>query len=159
VFHSYDPDVGPVQPDPPAVDSRVGDVAVRGRACAPAPRRAASQSDDEPVYRRARHRRRLYVSAGPHHARGPVRLLTRAEVGALCQFRLNRPRRKPEAGRRTRLLADWRIADLPAFVGAPLGGMTRAKMGAAVIRIAPIGGGIVFNRWPVTKEGASLYWA
>src|SRR5262249_3685392 len=42
---------------------------------------------------------------------------------------------------------------------APLGGMTLAQMGAAVIRIDPIGGGIDFNRWPVTKEGASLYWA
>ena len=58
-----------------------------------------------------------------------------------------------------RLLADLRIVELSAFVAAPLGGMTLAQMGAAVIRIDPIGGGIDFNRWPVTKEGASLYWA
>jgi 2-methylfumaryl-CoA isomerase len=32
-------------------------------------------------------------------------------------------------------------------------------MGAEVIRIDPLGGGIDFNRWPVTKDGASLYWA
>src|SRR5215471_931925 len=58
-----------------------------------------------------------------------------------------------------RLLADLRIVELSAFVAAPLGGMTLAQMGAEVIRIDPIGGGIDFNRWPVTKEGASLYWA
>src|SRR5438067_1021747 len=58
-----------------------------------------------------------------------------------------------------RLLADLRIVELSAFVAAPLGGMTLAQMGAEVIRIDPIGGGIDFNRWPVTKDGASLYWA
>ncbi|MBV8936691.1 MAG: CoA transferase, partial [Alphaproteobacteria bacterium] len=42
---------------------------------------------------------------------------------------------------------------------APLGGMTMAQMGAEVIRIDPIGGGIDYARWPVTRAGASLYWA
>jgi len=32
-------------------------------------------------------------------------------------------------------------------------------MGAEVIRIDPIGGGVDFARWPVTRNGASLYWA
>src|SRR5919205_2246495 len=58
-----------------------------------------------------------------------------------------------------RLLADLRIVELSAFVAAPLGGMTLAQMGAEVIRIDPIGGGIDYTRWPVTKGGASLYWA
>jgi len=58
-----------------------------------------------------------------------------------------------------RLLADLRIVEISAFVAAPLGGMTMAQMGAEVIRIDPLGGGIDFNRWPVTKAGASLYWA
>jgi 2-methylfumaryl-CoA isomerase len=58
-----------------------------------------------------------------------------------------------------RLLQDLRIVEMSAFVAAPLGGMTMAQMGADVIRIDPIGGGIDFSRWPVTKEGASLYWA
>jgi 2-methylfumaryl-CoA isomerase len=58
-----------------------------------------------------------------------------------------------------RLLADLRIVELSAFVAAPLGGMTMAQMGAEVIRIDPLGGGIDFNRWPVTEEGTSLYWA
>src|SRR5436190_9408513 len=58
-----------------------------------------------------------------------------------------------------RLLADLRIVEFSAFVAAPLGGMTMAQLGAEVIRIDPIGGGIDFNRWPVADSGASLYWA
>src|SRR5580704_16750923 len=58
-----------------------------------------------------------------------------------------------------RLLADLRIVEFSAFVAAPLGGMTMAQFGAEVIRIDPIGGAIDFNRWPVTEDGASLYWA
>jgi 2-methylfumaryl-CoA isomerase len=57
------------------------------------------------------------------------------------------------------LLQDLRIVEISAFVAAPLGGMTMAQMGAEVIRIDPIGGGIDFTRWPVTRDGASLYWA
>jgi 2-methylfumaryl-CoA isomerase len=57
------------------------------------------------------------------------------------------------------LLADLRIVELSAFVAAPLGGMTMAQMGAEVIRIDPLGGGIDFRRWPVAANGASLYWA
>src|SRR5438132_9003585 len=58
-----------------------------------------------------------------------------------------------------RLLADLRIVEFSAFVAAPLGGMTMAQFGAEVIRIDPIGGAIDFARWPVTEDGASLYWA
>jgi len=58
-----------------------------------------------------------------------------------------------------RLLQDLRIVEVSAFVAAPLGGMTMAQMGAEVIRIDPLGGGIDFTRWPVTRAGASLYWA
>ena len=58
-----------------------------------------------------------------------------------------------------RLLEDLRIVEISAFVAAPLGGMTMAQMGAEVIRIDPIGGGIDFRRWPVPREGVSLYWA
>jgi 2-methylfumaryl-CoA isomerase len=61
--------------------------------------------------------------------------------------------------RMNRLLQDLRIVEISAFVAAPLGGMTMAQMGAEVIRIDPIGGGIDFARWPVTRDGASLYWA
>src|SRR5205085_4225840 len=58
-----------------------------------------------------------------------------------------------------RLLADLRIVEFSAFVAAPLGGMTMAQFGAEVIRIDPLGGAIDYNRWPVTRDGASLYWA
>jgi len=58
-----------------------------------------------------------------------------------------------------RLLADLRIVEVSAFVAAPLGGMTMAQLGAEVIRIDPVGGGIDHNRWPVAPNGASLYWA
>ena len=47
-----------------------------------------------------------------------------------------------------RLLADLRIVEISAFVAAPLGGMTMAQMGAEVIRIDPIGGGIVLTNLP-----------
>jgi 2-methylfumaryl-CoA isomerase len=57
------------------------------------------------------------------------------------------------------LLADLRIVEFSAFVAAPLGGMTMAQLGAEVIRIDPLRGGIDHNRWPVTAAGASLYWA
>jgi 2-methylfumaryl-CoA isomerase len=58
-----------------------------------------------------------------------------------------------------RLLQDLRIVELSAFVAVPLGGMTMAQMGAQVIRIDPLRGGIDFTRWPVTRTGQSLYWA
>jgi 2-methylfumaryl-CoA isomerase len=58
-----------------------------------------------------------------------------------------------------RLLQDLRVVEMSAFVAAPLGGMTMAQMGADVIRVDPLGGGIDHARWPVTETGISLYWA
>jgi 2-methylfumaryl-CoA isomerase len=57
------------------------------------------------------------------------------------------------------LLDGLRIIEGSAFVAAPLGGMTLAALGADVIRFDDIGGGLDANRWPVTKAGASIYWA
>lgn len=57
------------------------------------------------------------------------------------------------------LLDGLRIIEGSAFVAAPLGGMTLAALGADVIRFDDIGGGLDANRWPVTKDGVSLYWA
>ena len=51
-----------------------------------------------------------------------------------------------------------RVIEGSAFVAAPSGGMTLAQLGADVIRFDQIGGGIDYNRWPVTAEGQSLYW-
>lgn len=57
------------------------------------------------------------------------------------------------------LLAGMRVVEGAAFVAGPLGGMTLAQLGADVIRIDPIGGGLDYRRWPVTADGHSLYWA
>ncbi|MBF0129524.1 MAG: CoA transferase [Alphaproteobacteria bacterium] len=56
------------------------------------------------------------------------------------------------------VLKGLRIVESPAFVAAPLGGMTLAQLGADVIRFDPIQGGLDARRWPITKEGKSLYW-
>ena len=57
------------------------------------------------------------------------------------------------------VLAGLRVVESAAFVAAPSAGMTLAQLGADVIRIDPLGGGLDANRWPVTKDGKSLYWA
>lgn len=57
------------------------------------------------------------------------------------------------------ILSGMRVVEGSAFVAAPLGGMTLAQLGADVIRFDPIGGGLDYHRWPVTKEGNSLFWA
>ncbi len=59
----------------------------------------------------------------------------------------------------TPMLDGLRIVEGSAFVAAPLGGMTLAQLGADVIRFDAIGGGLDYNRWPVTDEGVSLFWA
>lgn len=56
------------------------------------------------------------------------------------------------------ILSGLRVVEAAAFVAAPLGGMTLAQMGADVIRIDTLGGGLDFRRWPVTGDGASLFW-
>lgn len=55
------------------------------------------------------------------------------------------------------ILSGLRVVELSAFVAAPLGGATLAAMGADVIRVDPLGGGIDIGRWPL-HEGRSLYW-
>jgi 2-methylfumaryl-CoA isomerase len=57
------------------------------------------------------------------------------------------------------ILQGLRVIEGSAFVAAPLGGMTLAQLGADVIRFDPIGGGLDAQRWPVTKDGRSLFWA
>ena len=57
------------------------------------------------------------------------------------------------------ILEGLRVVEGSAFIAAPLGGMTLAQLGAEVIRFDPIGGGLDAARWPVTKTGASLFWA
>jgi len=56
------------------------------------------------------------------------------------------------------ILAGMRVVEAAAFVAAPLGGMTLAQMGADVIRIDTLGGGLDHRRWPVAENGTSLFW-
>ena len=56
------------------------------------------------------------------------------------------------------ILSGMRVVEAAAFVAAPLGGMTLAQMGADVIRIDTVGGGLDYRRWPVTDDGTSLFW-
>lgn len=57
------------------------------------------------------------------------------------------------------ILSGMRVVEASAFVAAPSGGMTLAQMGADVIRIDNIGGGLDYHRWPVTEDNTSLFWA
>jgi 2-methylfumaryl-CoA isomerase len=50
------------------------------------------------------------------------------------------------------------IVEGSAFVAAPLAGMTFAQLGADVIRFDPIGGGLDAHRWPLDRNGNSLFW-
>ena len=59
----------------------------------------------------------------------------------------------------TGILSGMRVVEGSAFVAAPLGGMTLAQLGADVIRFDPTGGGLDNDRWPITREGRSLFWA
>ncbi len=56
------------------------------------------------------------------------------------------------------VLKGMRVVEASAFVAAPSGGMALAQMGADVIRIDPVGGGLDHHRWPVDKDGTSLFW-
>src|ERR1700694_3650594 len=56
------------------------------------------------------------------------------------------------------VLEGLRIVELSAFVAAPLGGATLAGLGAEVVRVDPLGGGVDIGRSPL-HEGRSLYWA
>jgi 2-methylfumaryl-CoA isomerase len=57
------------------------------------------------------------------------------------------------------ILAGLRIVEGSAFIAAPLGGMTLAQLGADVIRFDDIKGGLDSDRWPITRDGKSIYWA
>jgi crotonobetainyl-CoA:carnitine CoA-transferase CaiB-like acyl-CoA transferase len=56
------------------------------------------------------------------------------------------------------ILQGLRVVEASAFVAAPLGGMTLAQLGADVIRIDPLHGGLDRDRWPVTDDNVSLFW-
>ena len=57
------------------------------------------------------------------------------------------------------ILQGMRVVEGSAFVAIPLAGMTLAQMGAEVIRFDRLEGGLDAARWPVAKNGQSLFWA
>jgi len=57
------------------------------------------------------------------------------------------------------ILQRMRVVESSAYVAVPLAGMTLAQMGADVIRIDRLQGGLDHTRWPVTETGESLFWA
>jgi 2-methylfumaryl-CoA isomerase len=57
------------------------------------------------------------------------------------------------------ILSGLRVIEGSAFIAAPMAGMTLAQLGADVIRFDDLKGGLDSDRWPVTKDGASIYWA
>jgi 2-methylfumaryl-CoA isomerase len=56
------------------------------------------------------------------------------------------------------LLRGCRVIESSAFIAAPLCGLTLAQLGAEVIRVDMIGGGIDYGRLPLAPGGRSLYW-
>ena len=72
---------------------------------------------------------------------------------------VSRAPKNQESAPMMNVLDGLRVVEGSAFVAAPLGGLTLAQLGADVIRFDAIGGGIDYQRWPVTDDGVSLYWA
>jgi len=58
-----------------------------------------------------------------------------------------------------RILDGMRVVESSAFVAVPLAGMTLAQMGAEVIRIDRLEGGLDAGRLPLAPSGDSLFWA
>jgi 2-methylfumaryl-CoA isomerase len=56
------------------------------------------------------------------------------------------------------ILSGLRVVECASFIAAPSCALHLRTLGADVIRIDPIGGGMDFDRWPVDANGTSLYW-
>jgi 2-methylfumaryl-CoA isomerase len=56
------------------------------------------------------------------------------------------------------LLQDLSIVEVSSFVASPTAGLYCAQMGAEVIRVDQIGGGLDYDRYMQTAEGRSLAW-
>ena len=56
------------------------------------------------------------------------------------------------------LLSDLSIVEVSSFVASPTAGLYCAQMGAEVIRVDQIGGGLDYDRYMQTSEGRSLAW-
>ncbi len=56
------------------------------------------------------------------------------------------------------LLKGLSIVEVSSFVASPTAGLYCAQMGAEVIRVDQIGGGLDYDRYQLTEEGRSLSW-
>lgn len=56
-------------------------------------------------------------------------------------------------------LTGLRVVESTSFVAGPLAGMTLAQMGAEVIRLDHVRGAADAGRWPLDRDGRSLFWA
>ena len=56
------------------------------------------------------------------------------------------------------ILSGLRVVECASFIAAPSCALHLQQMGAAVIRIDPMGGGPDAHRWPLSANGSSLYW-
>ncbi|MDP3659407.1 CoA transferase [Phenylobacterium sp.] len=56
------------------------------------------------------------------------------------------------------LLKGLRIVEASSFVAAPSSCLYLSQMGAEVIRLDNVGGGLDFKRWPLSPGGDSFYW-
>ena len=56
------------------------------------------------------------------------------------------------------LLSDVSIVEVSSFVASPTAGLYCAQMGAEVVRVDQIGGGLDYDRYMLTAEGRSLAW-
>lgn len=56
-------------------------------------------------------------------------------------------------------LAGLFVVEAASFVAGPSAGMSLAQMGADVVRVDPPSGGSDAGRWPLSANGASLFWA
>jgi 2-methylfumaryl-CoA isomerase len=55
-------------------------------------------------------------------------------------------------------LQGLRVVECASFIAAPSCALHLSQLGAEVVRIDPVGGGPDFGRWPLARNGASLYW-
>src|SRR6188768_3721106 len=62
-------------------------------------------------------------------------------------------------GTRAGILEGLSVTECAAFIACPYATMTLAELGAEVIRIDGMAGGLDYKRWPVTRDNRSLYWA
>ena len=56
-------------------------------------------------------------------------------------------------------LAGLRVIEVGSFIAVPAAGLALRQLGARVIRVDPVGGAPDISRWPLGRDGRSLYWA